>query len=42
MHYINQLKQQVKPDDYYKFVDSIKMICNAEYQNRPKMIEHKN
>jgi len=39
--HIHELKKQLKPDDYYKLLQRISMVCNAEYNEQPKLIEYK-
>lgn len=36
-----ELKKQLKPDTYYKIIESIRLICSVELSKRPKEIEYK-
>lgn len=38
---VHAVKKQMKPNNYYKLLQKILMIINAELNNRPAEIEHK-
>lgn len=37
---LHNMKKQMKPDEYYKLLLKIIMICNVEYNDRPEEIEY--
>jgi len=37
---LHHIKNQMKPDEYYKLLEKVLMVVNAEYYDKPEEIEH--